>query len=159
MQKMTVKLPQEDLSIVEFIQDETPGVLTVNAALKDFPERMPFAWHLSVMVVCQNVVNDNMPSKAEQGLLVKFEEQLDETLKKDGNALFLANITHNGTKELIWRVYNPELSNDYLHALIESEDHPRAFEFTLEQDINWAKTEWLFECLEKDGDQNTPPLR
>jgi hypothetical protein len=160
MQKVSVTLPQEDLSIIEFTENELPGLLTVNAALKDFSERMPFAWHLSVMVVYKNTVNDNMPSKTEQELLVQFEEQLDKAFKKDGNALFLANITHNGSKELIWRVHNPEIPNDYLHDLIESEDHPRPFEFTLEQDVSWAKAKWPFSCLEQDGEKTKDkPLR
>ena len=159
MQKITIKLPQEDLSIVEFMQDELPGVLVVNGALKSFEECTPFAWHLSVMVVYQNTVNDNMPSKEEQELLVQFEEQLDKVIKEDGNALFLASITHNGSRELIWRVYNPETPNDYLHDLIDSEAHPRPFEFTLEQDVSWAKAKWPFECIDKQAGDDKNVLR
>ena len=159
MQKISVKLPQEDLSIIEFTQDELPGVLSVNAALKHFKDRMPFAWHLSVMVIYQDTVNDNMPSKSEQEKLVAFEEQLDKAFKKGGNALFLGNITHNGTKELIWRVYNPVIANDYLHDLIESEDHLHPFEFTLEQDTAWSKTKWPFDCLDKQQGEDKNILR
>ena len=89
-----------------------------------------------------------MPLKSEQELLCEFEEKLDSVIKKDGNALFLASITHNGSRELLWRVYQPEAPNDFLHKLIENEDHPRPFEFTLEQDIAWTKAKWPLDSLD-----------
>ncbi len=148
MQKITISLPVEEYSIIEFSLDEKPGIMTVNAALKDFEHKNIFAWHLSVIVIYNDHVKDNMPSKAEQELLCKFEETLDENIKKNNNAVFLASITHNGSRELIWRVYNPELPNDFLHELIEKEDHPRPFEFTLDQDIAWTKARWPLDSLD-----------
>ena len=54
MQKVTVELPTEDYSIIEFSQDEFPGMMTVNSALKNFEQKNIFAWHLSVTVIYQN---------------------------------------------------------------------------------------------------------
>ena len=147
MQKITITLPAEEYSIIEFSQDEKPGLMTVNATLKDFEHKNIFAWHLSVIVIYNDHIKDSMPSKSEQELLCEFEETLDKSIKQDNNAVFLTSITHNGTRELIWRVHNPEIPNDFLHNMIENEDHPRPFEFTLEQDVAWTKAKWPLDSL------------
>ncbi|NRA41588.1 MAG: DUF695 domain-containing protein [Pseudomonadales bacterium] len=151
---VSVVLPQEKLSFIEFSQDDKPGVMMVNAAVKDFEHKTPFAWHLSVLILCQQTVKDNMPSQAEQQLLVEFEERLDKQLRAEGNALYLASITQDGQREVIWRVYNPEKANDFLHHIIDSEDHPRPFEFTLEQDITWAKAKFPLDSLDGEFSEN-----
>ncbi len=153
-EKVTIKLPSDDYSIIEFSQDEKPGMMTVNSALKDFDSKHPFAWHLSVLVLLGETIKDNMPSQVEQQAMVDFEKKLDKVIRQDGNALYLATITQDGHCEMIWRVYNPEIANDYLHELIESEDHSRPFEFTLEQDITWAKAKFPLESLDGEYIEN-----
>ena len=153
-EKVKITLPKDDYSIIEFSQDDKPGLMTVNAALKDFADKNPFAWHLSLMIILEETVKDNMPSQAEQQVLVEFEEKLDQVLRANGNAVYLASITQDGQREVIWRVYNPEIANDYLHDLIEAEDHPRPFEFTLEQDITWNKAKFPLDSLDGDYVEN-----
>jgi len=153
-QKVKIQLPQDEYAIIEFSQDDKPGLMTVNTPLKDFDQKTPFAWHLCVNVILGDTIKDNMPSRSEQEVMVKFEQKLDKEIRKDGNALYLATITQDGHCEIIWRVYNPEIANDYLHDLIEKEDHPRPFEFTLEQDIPWAKAAFPLDSLDGEYQEN-----
>jgi hypothetical protein len=150
MQKVQIELPIESYSLIEFSQDDKPGIMTVNAALKDFQHKKIFPWHLSLMLSFNDKVADAMPSKTEHDILMQFEEQLGNHITAAGNALFLSSITHNGVRELIWRVYQPEIANDYLHDLIDSEDHPRAFSFTLEQDSHWEKAAFPLDSLDAE---------
>ena len=153
-EKVKIELPKDDYSYIEFSQDDKAGMMTVNAALKSFDNKHPFAWHLSVLVILGDTIKDNMPSQSEQQAMVDFEKKLDKDIRKDGNALYLATITQDGHCEMIWRVYNPEVANDYLHELIESEEHSRPFEFTLEQDIPWAKAKFPLESLDGEYIEN-----
>jgi hypothetical protein len=156
MNTINISLPKEDYAIIEFTQNQQIGVATINTALKNFEHKSVFSWHLSLIVLCEDLTDDKMPSKKEHEELKLFEEMLCKALQSNGNAIFLASITKNGYRELIWRVYQPEIANDYLLDLIENEDHPRPFDFTLDQDLAWHKTEWHFNILDKKPDYQMP---
>jgi hypothetical protein len=66
-----------------------------------------------------------MPTNVEVSVLDRFGDEFDENLKADGNALFLARITWNGTRQFLYRVYDPEVANRYLTDLIEENASPR----------------------------------
>lgn len=143
-----VALPEEDYVYIEFTQNEMPGKAIINQSLKTFEHKPVFAWHLSLMVIYKDHIEDKMPSKAEQEVLFEFEKTLDEKIKANNNALFLASITHDGNRELIWRVYHPHTANDIIYDVIETEDHPRPFDFTLEEDKEWIKAKWHLDALD-----------
>ncbi len=87
-----------------------------------------------------------MPSREEVEILDQFGDFLDDKIKgtdkEKPNGLFLARITWNETRELIWRIFDPEITNDFLTELIEQEDHPRNFDYRIDEDENWTLTEW-----------------
>ena len=87
-----------------------------------------------------------MPSKKEQELLDKFGQTLDDNIKgqdkEKPNAIFLARITWNKTRELIWRVYDPDLIHKYLRQIITDDSSPRPFDYRIDPDKDWKLTEW-----------------
>ncbi len=153
-EKISIQIPKDDYSIIEFSQDEKPGMMTVNAPMKDFEHKTPFAWHLSVRSILGETIKDNMPSQPEQQVMVDFEKKIDKELRLNGNAVYLATITQDGQCEMIWRVYNPEISNNYLLDLIEKEDHPRPFEFSLDYDMAWDKAKFPLDSLDGEYIEN-----
>ena len=90
-----------------------------------------------------------MPAKQEVNILNEFEDFLDEKIKgsekEKPNALFLARITWNGTRQLIWRVYDPESTNNFLTDLITRKDYPREFDYQIKDDEDWKLTTWYLE--------------
>ena len=119
-----VVIPDEKPRIIEFIQDNSPGIAYVNRSLVDFEPKEVFSWHLSIIVEIQDIVENGMPSTKERELLDKFGETLDKNIKgadkQKPNALFLARITWNKTRELIWRVYDPEIADEYLKQIFSA---------------------------------------
>lgn len=156
MNKQSITLPKEDYAIIEYSQNNQVGMATINSALKNFEHKAVFPWHLSLIILCNEVNAEKIPAKAENEVLLEFEERLGEALQSNGNAVFFASITKNGYRELIWRVHQPEIANDYLLDIIHREDHPRPFDFTLEEDKGWYKTEWHFNMLDKTPDYAMP---
>ena len=146
MTEYRVIIPDEKPRIIEFIQDNYPGIAYVNRSLIDFEPKEVFSWHLSIMIDIQETVENGMPSKNEQELLDKFGETLDNNIKgqdkEKPNALFLARITWNKTRELIWRVYVPELIDKYLRKIITDNSSPREFDFRIDPDMDWKLTKW-----------------
>jgi hypothetical protein len=146
MQEFRVTIPDEKPRIIEFVQDDCPGIAYINRALQNFEPKEVFSWHLSIMLGIEEIVENGMPSREERELLDKFGELLDTNIKgidkEKPNALFLARITWNKTRELIWRVYNPEPTERYLQDIIENDSSPRPFDYRMEQDKDWKLTEW-----------------
>jgi len=141
-----VIIPGKKYQIVEFIQDDLPGVAAINVAVKTFEPKIVFSWHLSIMFDLNEIVKNGMPSKVEQSVIDQYGEFLDDKIKgitkAKPNALFLARITWNKTRELIWRIYESELVNTFLQQVISEESSPRPFDYRMEQDNEWKLAEW-----------------
>src|SRR5665647_1211920 len=141
-----VIIPGKKYQIVEFIQDDLPGVAAINVAVKTFEPKIVFSWHLSIMFDLNEIVKNRMPSKVEQSVIDQYGEFLDDKIKgitkAKPNALFLARITWNKTRELIWRIYESELVNTFLQQVISEESSPRPFDYRMEQDNEWKLAEW-----------------
>ncbi|MGJ1435123.1 DUF695 domain-containing protein [Sphingobacterium siyangense] len=146
MTEFKVIIPDESYSLLNFRQDDLPGVAVVNTALKEFEPKIVFSWHLSIMIDLYDLIDNGMPSKSEVEVIDNYGDYLDNEIKgknkKRPNALFLARITWNKTRELIWRVYDPEVSNSFLQEIITSNSSPRQFEYRIDPDDNWELAKW-----------------
>ena len=129
-------------TLIEFRQQDLPGFATVNAALKEFEPKDVFSWHLSVLISCVHLVENQLPSPDEQKLLYEFEDKLHPLIKANSNALFLARVTHDALREIIWRVHDPEAANSVLREILKTKDYPREFEYRMDEDPGWEKTVW-----------------
>ena len=94
-----------------------------------------------------SLLNENgMPSRQEVEVIDSFGDELDEAIKgpdlEKPNALFLVRITWNGTRELIWRVFDPEVANSYLQEILNSNNYVRPFDYRMEEDESWELTKW-----------------
>ncbi len=147
-----ITLPEESLSIVTFEIDSLPAIAVIDAALTDFEHKKSFEWHCSLIVECKELAENGMPSPAEMEVLNAFEDELSKGLAGEGelpNAIFFARITHNGTRQLIWKVSNPKQAYDYLANVMKEDQYPRNFEFVIERDVDWEKTEKLAKMVRK----------
>ena len=148
MTEHRVVIPEDSYSIIEFRQDDLPGIGAINTALRDFEPKIVFGWHLSLMLQLDDLIENGMPSRAERDTVDRFGDTLDGMLKGNDaakpNALFLARITWNATRELIWRVFDPEPANDYLQSIINdvAAVRPRAFDFRMDHDPEWELAQW-----------------
>lgn len=141
-----VIIPEEHHRIIEFRQEDLPGIGVINQALWDFEPKVVFAWHLSLMIEFESLADNGMPSTEEREVVDSFGDSLDAIFKGDDpdkpNALFLARITWNKTRELIYRVYEPEPCHQYLTRVINEESSPRQFNYRIENDPEWKLAKW-----------------
>ncbi|MFA9477605.1 DUF695 domain-containing protein [Phycisphaerales bacterium AB-hyl4] len=152
MSEFHITIPEERHVLVEFQQDNMPGLATINGSLSRFEPKAVFAWHLSLMIQLKHLADRSMPSIAEQEEMYAFGDTLDTVFKGSDqdkpNALFLARITWNGTHELIYRVYDPELPNAYLIELAKQDESPRPFDYRIDNDPAWELARWHMESAE-----------
>ena len=141
-----VEIPDEHYDLLNFRQDDLPGVAVINSALKSFEPKIVFSWHLSIMIDLEDVIENGMPSQQEVEIIDKYGDVLDNDIKGPNkskpNALFLARITWNKTCELIWRVYDPEIVNKFLQQIIADDSSPRQFDYRIDPDDEWKLAEW-----------------
>jgi hypothetical protein len=136
-EEVEVFIPDESHSVVRFRQDGHVSIALINRALANFGPGAVFRWHLSVLIQLQDLVDDRMPSVAERALLDSFGDRLDQDIRADHvqpNALFLARITWNATRELIYRVLDPDRANELLQHIIRTKSSPREFDFRMDDD-------------------------
>jgi hypothetical protein len=137
-----IRIPEAVYCLVEFRQRELPGFASVNVALKGFELKLAFPWHLSLLVKCVDLIENRLPSPDEQKTLYEFEDQLDQLIKANDNALFLARVTHDARRELIWRIRDPEIANSIVQKILRTRDYPREFDYRMEEDQQWQKASW-----------------
>jgi hypothetical protein len=140
-----VVIPNEVHTLIKFHQRDLPGFATVNSVLREFEPKIGFPWHLSVLTRCVQLVEDRLPSEGEQKLLYQFEDKLDPLIKARGNALFLARVTHDAQREIIWRVHDPEAANSVLRGILRTKDYLREFDYRMDEDPKWEKTLWYLD--------------
>lgn len=147
-----VVIPDEVFAALEWEQEDMPAICIVNQALANFEPKIVFGWRLSIIVHCEQLANNGMPFEDELPVLDQFGDEMDEHLKEDGNALFFARITWNGSRQFLYRIYDPEVANDYLNGLIESKSYIREFEFRMEKDDDWEIDRHLLSHWETAAD-------
>jgi hypothetical protein len=139
-------IPTEEHTLLEFRQRGLPGFATINTALRGFERRATFSWQLSVLICCDDLGENRLPSPDEQNVLYEFEDKLASLITADGSALFLARVTHDGGREIIWRVREPEAPHASLSEFLASKNYPREFDYRIESDPEWLKTEWYLKA-------------
>jgi hypothetical protein len=81
MKEFKVLIPDEHYSVLNFRQEEFPGVAVVNTALRNFEPKEVFGWHLSIMLQCEDLIENGMPSNAEVEIINDFGDFLDDKIK------------------------------------------------------------------------------
>lgn len=137
----------EIFTIVEFEQNGLPGIASVNNCLKNLTGNRELKWHLSVLIQCSNVTNRGLPSKNEQKVLYEIEATLDPYIKADNGGVFLACVTHNALRELIWRVRNPEEANAAMQHIIQSRTTQRPLNYRIDDDPSWTRAAWYLDNI------------
>jgi hypothetical protein len=141
-----VLIPDEEYQIIEFKQENLPAVGVVNLSLIEFEPKEVFSWHCSIMINFENFIENGMPANNDVLIAEKFEDFLSENIKgadkEKPNALFLARITWNETRELIWRVYNAKIVNEFLEKIIDEKKYPFQFDYRIDDDEEWKLAEW-----------------
>lgn len=145
--EIRVVIPEEEYGILEWKEEGLPCIGVLNSALKHFEPKKIFSWHLSLIIDYKELIDNGMPSQEERDIVDPFCDRLDEEIQAGGNALFLIRETWNGTRRMVWRVYDPEIANQHLQFLLEHHKYPREFDYHMEQDMEWEQAKWYFEQI------------
>jgi hypothetical protein len=130
-------IPEDSFIVAQGVSQGLPDIWLVNSALDGLRPKQAFPWHLSIIVDCEETSDAGLPTKEENEVLADVGDAFDESLLRAGNAVRLARITWNRTRQYLYRVRDPERANAYLKALIDDKSHLREFDFRMESDPEW----------------------
>lgn len=131
-------IPEPYYSLIKTSKGDDLAVVVVNTALRKFEDRGEFPWHLHLIVECQLLAKNGMPTSEELIVLERFEEDVTQALQCREKALFLARVTCRGERQLIYRVHDPEIANDLLQAFLEVSSRQREWQYRMEHDPDWV---------------------
>ncbi|CAH0990970.1 hypothetical protein SIN8267_01071 [Sinobacterium norvegicum] len=126
-------------TVVQREDENSPVYAAINTVLADFNEEQQqyFGWQLSLIMDLNTETETGLPDAAEAKEIEPFCTELDRLISADGNAVPLARISWKKTYELLFRVYNPVEADKVLQTLIEAEENPRPFTYTIDPDEQW----------------------
>jgi len=145
---MTIEYPEPKYALINTSRGDLPAVVVVNAALRNFPHRDIFPWHLSVLIFADELGDHGMPTPKETRLIDAVGDEIERAILENHNALFLARETHNGRRQLLFRVHDPAPANGALQALLALPAAKREWDFRMEGDESWRLAQPCFSLLD-----------
>lgn len=154
MTSVTVDLPEPHYTLVTCTRDGLPEVISINSALLSFKHPELFPWHLKITMFAKNMIKNGMLSPTESKLLFKIADRIERELLKvttdSGalDALFLARSTWNQSRELYFRVHDPEPMDEVLTRMVKRKTwYGRDWRYEMEHDAEWEKAGYVFQVL------------
>lgn len=141
----SVAIPKDSAVILQGESEGFPELRVINQALDGFAGAAAFPWHLSLIIDMVEKHDVGLPTSAETEVLKAFAKELRNHLEADANAAFLASVTWNGTRQLVFRVRDPEVANTYLTRVTADPSPTRQFDYRMEKDAAWALAEQYLE--------------
>lgn len=145
---------QDKFTVFSIEGESLPIVGTINERFANNKGWEEYPWNCSVVVRCKNVNDAALPTEEESCILNNLEDSLNNRIIADPtnpNALFFGRVNWNSTRELIWKVKNPEPVAAFLQSVIDDKNAIREIDFKIENDKEWKLTEMYSTGINKTG--------
>jgi len=156
-----IKAVKTENVVAQTVRDGLPEVLVVNKGLRHAPQSL-FQWHLQVAIPYRDADSQGIPTARELAILNPVSDAvtafvLESRTETDApNALFFAQSTWNGIRELHFRVHNEGRALKLISKKT-FQKWDRDWEFRLLEDPDWGMVAPISNLLAAAGDDQ--PLR
>lgn len=141
----SVTIPKESAVALRCESDGMPEIRIINQALDRIAGSEAFSWHLSIIIDMAEKHDVGLPTATEVEVLKELGAEFRSHLEANSNAAFLASITWNGTRQLVFRVRDPEVAHAYLTTLTADPSPVRQFDYRIDNDPRWTLAEQYLE--------------
>ena len=142
---VSIVVPDPHYTLFDTTRRDLPAVVVVNDALLAFEHTDIFSWHLEVTLQAMDLADRGMPTSDESKLLFAIGDEIEKSIV-GYNALFLARSTWGGFRQLIFRVYDPDVAENALQEML-AEKQARQWEFRMEHDPAWEQSGIYFQLF------------
>jgi hypothetical protein len=157
-----IKAVRTENVIAQTVREGQPELLVVNKGLRNLTNPDLFAWHLGVAMRAKAVDANGMPTAEEIAIVNEVSEKIVafmlESRTEHGapNALFFAQSTWNGIREVIFRVHDAAAAIKLLGKRTYDK-WERDWEFKIVEDPRWEMVAPITNLLAAADDDR--PLR
>lgn len=143
--------PTPFYTVIKTTRGKYPAIVVVNSALRKFNQKEQFPWHLTITIGCNFLGTRGMPTPEEVEVLEAIEDGINSQLETAAdNVIFLARVTCQGERNLLYRVSDPEVANKTLQELVSDPSPLREWDYEMESDPSWELAVPELKLLESD---------
>jgi len=143
-------IPEPYYTLIRTSKGNDSAIVVVNSALRTFRDRQAFPWHLKISIDCKRLGANGMPTDEEGEILKRLEDAITSLIEITKNAIFLARITCQGERVLLYRVHEPGVANDALKQLVSEASQLREWNYRMDHDADWELAQPELHLLEQD---------
>lgn len=153
---LSVPIPKPHYLLFETERNELPAVVVLNEPILTFEHPDVFPWQLEIVIEVTKTAKNGMPTAGESKVLDELGDKIESVLQdattthNSTNILFLARVTGDSQRELVYRVHDPELANRILERSV-AEHNVRDWSFTMFHDGEWSAVQ-IFRDLKESAE-------
>ena len=138
-----IAVPETEYALFDTRRRDLPAVVAVNKSLVKFEPKDVFPWYLSIVIEGRDLAQNRMPTRDENEVLTSLGDRLERrvlstaTAEGSTNVLWLAHLTWNGRRQLLYYVHNPEPVDHALRRMLDGGPSEREWEYVMECDPAW----------------------
>lgn len=140
--------------LVQTQRESGCAVIVLNRQLMTLDHHQ-FPWQLTVTFDLHRMAQSQRTGAEKVDRLERLGEALSEGLTHDGNALFAGRVTWNGSRQLIFRLKDPDPAEKFLGMTRQASRWEDSFGYLLEPDPEWSAAQEFLQIL--DRSQPTEP--
>ena len=140
-------MSEDRYCLLEGQKDGLPAVIVIDREAFT-PERRGHQWHLSVMMDCQELADQGMPTREESLVLDREGDRVEAIVQATSRGIFMARVTCHGTRQLLFRVSDPAIVAKALQDEIARNQNERPWDFRMWEDVEWKEAEWYAHAIQ-----------
>lgn len=129
--------PGESFSIFKLNFSDGWGLACANKAYDNYANKSFYAWHVIVeLEIIEKNVNGH-PLDKEALELNQLEEKIETFLKQSQTVHFVARVTRNGFRDLLFYIDKPTITQGQLKVFCDMVMKERGINFAIQKDPEW----------------------
>lgn len=137
--------PGESYTIFKMTFPEGWGLATVNKKYDNYPNKSFYPWHVLIELEVVDKNDNGHPIDTDAEKLAQLEETITDFLNQKHNVHFLARITRNGFRDLLYYIDTPKFEQIEVDDFCDNIIKERAINFGIEKDPKWESVSGFLE--------------
>jgi hypothetical protein len=129
--------PGESFTIFKLDFPDGWGLASANKADDNYPNKSFYGWHVLVELEVIDKNENGHPIDSEGAKLNAIEDKVDAFLKKNQTVHFVARVTRNGFRDLLYYIDKPAINQQQLAFFCDEIMKERGINFSIQKDPEW----------------------
>ena len=129
--------PGENFAVRQVETEEVVGIVTVNQAYENYPNKKYFPWCAQLLLEYKDKNENGHPTDQEAEVLNEIEDKIENFLKEKHKVHFIGRVTRKDFRDLIYYIDQPRLDPEGTKIFFDEISSIRGVNFNLDEDPEW----------------------